>query len=525
MQECLIYIAKSSGILTIFYSVYFFLLRKDTFFNINRYFLFIGIFASLTLPLLEFSRTIFIESHNYQILQINPIKTIPTRPSTPIINLWLIGFIIYIIGVVFFLIRFGIELLSLKNLLFKEKHILNQGIYFINTSKEIAPFSFFNIIVYNPSLHTKSELEMILKHEKVHVKQHHTIDVITIHLFSIFQWVNPLVWKYKKVLQENLEFIADQKAVHKTSSKKDYQIALVKTSLNNFSNVTNNFYQSLIQKRIVMLNKQASKSRNSWKTLVTLPLLSIFLLGFNTKEIKQLKEEQHPVIVTSNSFQKEYVSTPNTTKSTIKIAIGKESSEKELKKIKRIFKEEYNVSVKFSEIERNASGEIVGIKIDISSKGSSANYSVNDNEPIGLVVISYNSKNDKININQANNDFKYISKNDNENKIIEIHPANKDHKIIFSNEKEGEQEVIIHSEDDNIFKINTKDNKTFAYISGDPNKEPLIYIDGKKVTKKEMEKLNSDKIKSVNVYKGEKAIKKYGKKAKRGVIEIITKKD
>ena len=55
-------------------------------------------------------------------------------------------------------------------------------------------------------------------------------------------------------------------------------------------------------------------------------------------------------------------------------------------------------------------------------------------------------------------------------------------------------------------------------------KDPIYLLDGRVISKAEMEKLNPNGIESVNVLKGEKAIEKYGKKAKKGVIEIILKK-
>ncbi|WP_445381590.1 M56 family metallopeptidase [Robiginitalea sp. IMCC43444] len=52
----------------------------------------------------------------------------------------------------------------------------------------------------------------------------------------------------------------------------------------------------------------------------------------------------------------------------------------------------------------------------------------------------------------------------------------------------------------------------------------LIYIDGKKASRKEMNQLDPSEIKTINVWKGDKATEKYGNKAKEGVIEITTKK-
>ena len=60
-MDFFIYIAKSAGILTLFYFVYVLVLRKDTFFSANRTYLLIGIIASLLLPLLTITTTTVVE--------------------------------------------------------------------------------------------------------------------------------------------------------------------------------------------------------------------------------------------------------------------------------------------------------------------------------------------------------------------------------------------------------------------------------------------------------------------------------
>jgi TonB-dependent SusC/RagA subfamily outer membrane receptor len=59
---------------------------------------------------------------------------------------------------------------------------------------------------------------------------------------------------------------------------------------------------------------------------------------------------------------------------------------------------------------------------------------------------------------------------------------------------------------------------------GSKTSPSLIFVDGEKKTKKEMDALSPDQIKSVEILKGESAIKAYGAEAKDGVIKITTKK-
>jgi TonB-dependent SusC/RagA subfamily outer membrane receptor len=69
-----------------------------------------------------------------------------------------------------------------------------------------------------------------------------------------------------------------------------------------------------------------------------------------------------------------------------------------------------------------------------------------------------------------------------------------------------------------------KSGVTFSVGSDFKESPSLILIDGEKKTKKEMDALSPDQIKSIEILKGESAIKAYGAEAKDGVIKITTKK-
>ncbi len=536
MEAFLMYLFKSGILLSIFYWVYYLLLRKDTFFTIHRHFLLAGALTSLLLPFLEFTSIKFIEYPNFYSIETN--VTASSKIISESINWRLVASMMYIAGILFFLSRFAFQLASLKKLLSGCPSKTTGKFRLLEVSEDIAPFSFFNTIVYNPMLHSEEELDMILKHEKTHARQYHTLDILAINLFTIFQWANPFVWFYKKYLEQNLEFIADRDAVNQVSCKKEYQLTLVRVSSNNYTTITNNFYQSLIKKRIVMLNKQTSQSKKLWKLTVILPLLSLFLWSFNTKEIIKIKPAENPDTSNSNNvFQ------PKKSKKIIQFMISKKTSEEDFDKIKKTLKTEYDVDIKFTNIERNDADEITGIEVKILSKKSKANYAIKDDTPIQPFVISYNCKIDKINIGQStnHNDFVWVSKKGgNKGKVVKIHSGDDNkHEFIFGTgdkkmkirkikKKDKDGQVIIkevHGDSDKDFEIYTDDDKTFAFITGNDGKEPIFFIDGKESTKEKMEKLDSDQIESINVLKGKSAIKKYGKEAEDGVIEITTKKN
>jgi len=289
METLFLFIAKSSGLIALFFIAYYFLLRKETFFTANRWFLLMGLFTSVILPWIVFTTIVWVEPTANN-LDWSNVPIMPIQKESLEINWNYVMLAIYSIGLLILIIKFAIDFYSLNSVL-KGKNAQQQADFkFIDTTENIAPFSYFNTIVYNSSLYSESEMESILEHEKVHSEQYHTIDVLITRIFCILFWFNPFIWLYKKAILQNLEFIADSEAAKKISDKKAYQLTLLKiTTHENCVVLTNHFYQSLIKKRIVMLNTNQSKKWNSWKYTLVIPALVAFVLLFQVEVIAQEK--------------------------------------------------------------------------------------------------------------------------------------------------------------------------------------------------------------------------------------------
>ncbi len=290
MNELFIYLLKAAAITGIFYSCYQLFLKKDTFFKANRHFLLAGLLSAVLLPFLVFTKVTYIErplveASNAVIPSTNlQIASVPIEVD-PQIDWFVILTIVYLIGCLVILSRFFLQLLALRKLTKNKNAVKNGQFKVVTVDDEIAPFSFFNTIVYNPNLYSKEELDVIIEHEQVHCRQLHSLDMILSEVFLAFQWFNPLIWLYKRSIQQNLEFIADKEALESLNASKIYQQTLLKVSLGNYCTaVVNNFFNSLIKKRIIMINQQNSRKRNLFKMVFILPLLAIFLYSFNIKE-------------------------------------------------------------------------------------------------------------------------------------------------------------------------------------------------------------------------------------------------
>lgn len=295
MNEFFIYFAKVSALVLLFYLVYRIFLSKETFFNLNRWFLLIGLIISLILPLIVLTETVWVElKHNIfndSVVEVDYLKEVNSKTTN--VNWKFIVLTIYIVGIIFFFTRFVLSSLSLYRILSKSVVTKQDKYKFIDSKHIKAPFSFLNYIVYDSSDFSGNELEYILVHEKIHSDQKHCIDVLFSELFCALFWCNPFVWLYKKELKQNLEFIADDISVLTTNNKKNYQRILLETLVKTHSlSIVNPFSISLIEKRIIMLNKKSSKNVNLLKYLSILPVLIVFILQFQTKVIAQTKKDK-----------------------------------------------------------------------------------------------------------------------------------------------------------------------------------------------------------------------------------------
>ena len=201
---------------------------------------------------------------------------------------------IYIIGVVFFLMKFVYNIVKIYKIKAGKKIETIDDVNFIYTNESHIPFSFLNNI-YIP----KDNLdEMIIKHEMSHVKNHHSVDVILMEIMIAFQWFNPFIRMIKNELKSNHEFIADSEAIKNEDEKSNYMMLLLQQcTADDFSTIANNFSFLLTKKRISMITKNQKVKGSVIKVLLTLPVFALLIL-LNTQcdNTKPNDEKQSTVV-------------------------------------------------------------------------------------------------------------------------------------------------------------------------------------------------------------------------------------
>ena len=580
MENFLLYFAKVNGLIILFYLLYLVLLRKETFYVSNRWYLLMGLVTAIILPLITFTKTVWVNpepiSKFIEVIPITDDKTSSPVSEAPI-DWSLIFSAAYGLIAIVILLKVGFEIASFffKIVKLNKEKEANYTLIYANSTEN--PFSFFKYIVINPTLFSKEEFKHILTHERIHAKQFHSIDVLLSKVFCALFWINPISWLYRKAMLQNLEFIADNQSLEEIDSKYEYQKTLLKVVVHQqIVGITNPFYQSLIKKRIIMLHKNQSDKRNAWKYAIILPVLVGFMLLFQIETIAQVKE---------GKIEKSKIKKNNFLVSSVfSSVLTKNTTDEEIIELQKSFSTE-KYKLKISKVKRNEKGEIIEIKLEFDS-GKTYNRILErkSTDPINNIKIFINSdKDDDTNCGfEESNDTvaveavslekgmyinSYTIDNLVENgKKVNLIVNGKLQSATIKSKIPLDQEIDIFKELDgkdlkskyNIdkkegelyYEITTKKEATNkeeskvastgwgvsyqAETSRPDNlienlkedekidfKKALLIFDGKEISSDELEKINPKNISSVSSISGSKyTIKKYGEKATNGVIEI-----
>ena len=126
MEAFVIYIAKASGVMALFFAAYYLLLRKETFFRSNRLFLLAGLATSALLPLIVYTKTVWVDPAPpaainaidlNQLLQMQQFAAAQAQAETISINWYDVIGGMYVAGVLLFLARFMVDLKSIRKIL------------------------------------------------------------------------------------------------------------------------------------------------------------------------------------------------------------------------------------------------------------------------------------------------------------------------------------------------------------------------------------------------------------------------
>src|SRR5690606_8388881 len=291
MHPFIEYVLKAIVLLIFVGLFYLIVLKKETFYQLNRWYFIGSILISITAPLITFTKTVLVDpipvayfvTDNDSV--INEGLEEPSFLETIDWQQIAVYLIIFISSVL--LIRKTHAVVKLYRSI---KKLPNFGASNIKISAGIKTvYSFYRWIVVPENFFKWQNHQMVLDHERIHLNQKHTFDLILIEIVAAVFWFNPLVKVMQRFINSNLEFIVDQKMIETTESVL-YQKNLLQFQTQQVIQFANSYNASEIKNRIIQINAKKSTHMKILKFLLATPALVAFFALFQIETVAQVKE-------------------------------------------------------------------------------------------------------------------------------------------------------------------------------------------------------------------------------------------
>ena len=301
MTEALfLYSVKSALVLTLLYLPYMLILRKESFFRLNRTVLLLILLLSLVLPLmnihsLSWDSQPVVQVARQQMVEVGiPVNAGMLLPEVAVqgerngiqVSWFHIVSILFVLGTLFvFFLRVS-QILRMGYVIRTGSlwHQREDGVMVYCHADDVSPFSWMDNIVISARDYNENAREILL-HERAHVMARHSWDLLLLALLQTMQWWNPLVYILGGSLRDVHEYEADDFVLRSGVSAKAYQLLLIKKVVGASSyTFANNFDHSLTLKRITMMQKSKSSVWMRSKVLYIIPMATLALSAFATSE-------------------------------------------------------------------------------------------------------------------------------------------------------------------------------------------------------------------------------------------------
>lgn len=274
---------------TLLYLVYYTLLRKETFFRINRIYLLASLVLGVLMPFLRnFAQGLFkgsgAEMVAYPISTVVYLGDVHAAQADSDVSTWAIILgSIYTLGVVFFATRMIGGFWKIYRLYQRGRIEHHEDFTMVFSSHYHLPFSFFRWIFWSNKFEEKDlDLRKIIDHEVAHVKGRHCLDVVVVEALLVLFWWHPIVFLYRHSIKKNHEFISDHFAgIYGNTYKGLFSIG------NNVQlALTNQFFNQHIKERIKMIEKHPSAKWLRWKFAAAVPVMLMLcvIMAFKTDD-------------------------------------------------------------------------------------------------------------------------------------------------------------------------------------------------------------------------------------------------
>ena len=476
------FIIKSSLSLIILFGLYWLLLKNEKLFIFNRYFLVFALIFSLVIPFIyipvhvqeseNFGKALIALDNNIQYVTLNQSNisqgnnsyTLSEPAGNSFISIPLVLFLIYIIGLLLFLIRFLRNINKVIHTIKISEKIPLKGYRIILTDDNPGPHSFFKNIFLNREDYLEGRIDKeMLNHELEHVKQLHSIDIIIVEIVKIIYWFNPVYLLYDRAIRINHEYLADNNAIRDNYNIKNYTEKLFSFIPTANIPLTSGSSHSFTKRRLLMMTKSKSGLFiNRLRIATTLFMLAIvfLILGF------KVSDKLSPDLNSLNDLS--------------------EIQQNVVKGI--VLKEDGNPLRLVTVATPTGSG------IQTGSDGRFAIGNLQKNVSLRFSCIGYKNQTVKADFTRE---------------------------MVITMEKDPDFKGTVMTIDATY--LHEGDSVTIR-VTDDSMNQALLVIDGKITDYKGKIKVRRDDIGGGQILMGKEATDRYGEKGKYGVVEIMTKK-
>jgi len=287
-----IYLLKVTLCLVLLLAVYHFFLEREKMHKFNRFYLLFGLVFSFLVPFLVLElkpETVlplkgeqYIINHVKQVASNAPSKNSSGESG----NLQLVLILVYFVVTAVFIFRYVKNIVRFLKKVSENEVADYQGAKLVLTSEERTSYTFLNFIFISKGLYEQGNgKKLILTHELAHVRQKHSLDILFIELLRSFFWFHPILPLYKKALQLNHEFLADDAVVRVCKDVKEYQLLLLDAvNIAKPAMLCSSFTYSVTRKRLQMMTHSYIGSKILLKEAGVVPLIGAALFLFSTKQ-------------------------------------------------------------------------------------------------------------------------------------------------------------------------------------------------------------------------------------------------
>lgn len=494
-----VYIIKVAVLQTVFYLTYKLLLSRESFHAFNRGVLLTMQAAALLLPLLHITlETPAPVHHTIALAEATFVQTATVADGDGAgLTFIQVLTLVWIAGFVLLLVRSVVSLVRLMMLLRSGRLCETCGTLVTVVSGDTAPFSWFNRIVISLKDYLSGAREIVI-HEQAHVSHHHSVDIALCNTIIMFCWFSPAAWLLRAELRDVHEYEADDAVLRHGVDASGYQLLLIRKAVGErLFAMANNLNQTNLKKRITMMKMKKSNPWNRVKAAIVLPLAAVSVIVFATPaatkmagevalESDKVVSEAGAMIVKAGAKSENMTSVKAS--ATGKMAVPADSVKQSVRVGAKSVSDDVLVVIDGRETNMNELNGLDASKINSVTvlKDDSATKIYGDKAKNGVIVVTMKKSAGESSASSASSENKATAGKVN---TITIH-------------QKGNPVTVGDVKDMRIVKLSSDGKKPTTVEVYNMEKEPTYMIDGKTVTKEEVEALLPNDIESVVVNKG-----------------------